>query len=217
MERLDAEPSAALCHSLSKIVDDDFNCLETYDPSAIGTDHPRASARFGGRLRARRCIEIFGLIRSSALKNSRLFQTFVGADRAVLAELAVEGRFLTVPEYLFLNGHHPNRSTRRGARPLDRFSFYGPVKRGTKSYPIWSLYGAYLDIIKRKMPKFSDRLRCYAHMFSALFVRSNWLRLAIEPTWTYFPWIVDVAVRIRNALHFTEHKLVKANSSKTRH
>jgi len=209
VERLEAEPDAVLCHTLSKVVDEDLTCIEIYDPGKIDTASPRATARFGARLRCRRCIEIFGVIRRSALLNIKLFKSFVGADRAVLAELAIEGRFLSVPEYLFLNGDHGDRSTSLGRRPLDRLEFYAPVGKETKSRPIWSLYAAYFDIVKCKVPKFPGRVRCYYHMFVALFCRFNLLRLVVEQIWVFFPGIVDVVTLLRRALFAPKRALVR--------
>lgn len=210
VQALDANPDAALCHTLTKVVDDDLNCLATYDPSGLKTDHPSAPARFGARVRARRCIEIFGLMRTSALRNVTLFQSFVGADRALLAELAVEGRFLTIEEFLFFNGENPNRSTRLGLRPLERFSFYAPVKAGTRSYPVRSLYRAYLDIVGRKFPRPADRLRCYGHLVLGLLVRYNLARLVVlEPLGSMTPWLYDFATTVRRVFRWTGYRNVR--------
>ncbi|MBN1237106.1 MAG: glycosyltransferase family 2 protein [Gammaproteobacteria bacterium] len=195
IEILDANPDVVLCHSLSSIVDRDMNRLGIYDPGSTGTDHPRASVRFGARLRGGPCFEVFGIIRSSALRTVKPLQPFVGCDRALLAELAAAGRFATVREHLFFNGEHPQRSTRVGLRPLERLEFYVPIRRGTRSYPIRSLFGAYADIVRRRFPARADRIRCYGHMTRALFVRFNILRIMIEPLGSLMPWLYDVMKR----------------------
>ena len=86
---------------------------EIYDHSAFGTGRPRQSDRLAARLRARRCTEVFGVIRRDALHGTALIADHVGADRTLLIELALRGRFLGVPEILFVNRDHPERFTRR--------------------------------------------------------------------------------------------------------
>jgi glycosyltransferase involved in cell wall biosynthesis len=208
IEVLDANPDVVLCHSLSKVVDDNLNCLAVYDPSVLATDKPKATRRFGARLRGGRCIEVFGVIRSSALRSVRPFLPFVGCDRALLAELAVEGRFATVQEYLFLNGEHPQRSTQLGLRQLQRLGFY-PVKNGAKMHPVRSLFRAYGDIVRRKFPSRVDRIRCYGHMTRALFVRFNILRLMVEPLGSITPWLYDAVKERRRALGWTGYRNVR--------
>ena len=207
---LDAKPDVVLCHCISKVVDDDLNYLAIYDPSVLGTDHPEAIARFGARLRAGRCIEVWGVIRSSALRNIRLFQPFVGCDRPLLAELAIEGRFATVEEALFVNGENPYRSSQLGLRPLERLAFYLPVRRRTKSHPIRSLFVAYEDIVRRKFSSRRDRIRCYGYVARALFTRFNMLRLIVEPLWPAVPKLYDAATELRRTLGWTGYRNERA-------
>ena len=227
VEKLDADPRVVLCHSLSKVVDDDMRVLAVYDPSQIATDSDSATTRFGARIKARRCIEIFGLMRHDAVARIRYagaspppnpndpnafapFRRFVGADRPVLAELAIDGRFACVPEFLFYNGEHGARSTALGKSPLDRLEFYRPVKKGDRSFPIWSLFGAYIEIAHRRFPSFGDRLRCYWHIFGALFRRFNILRMILELVNAVAPGLAPLITRgvtsVRRMLGMTGYR-----------
>jgi glycosyltransferase involved in cell wall biosynthesis len=49
----------------------------------------------------------FGLIRSAVLERTRLLQVYTGADRVLLVELCLRGRFRRVPEALFAFRDHP--------------------------------------------------------------------------------------------------------------
>lgn len=205
---LEAQPDVVLCHSLSKIVDlaplgqgegaaRDLPVLQRYDPGRLATDADQASARFGARIKGGRCTELYGLIRLDALRRVNRrgraslrsdeeteevapFQPFVGADRAVLAELAIDGKFACVDEYLFYNGDHVARGSASGRSPLERLAFYRPLKGASRSLPICSLFAAYLNMVGRRIPSWGQRLRCYRHMFSALFKRMNHVRLMFE-------------------------------------
>jgi hypothetical protein len=58
---------------------------------------------------------MFAVIRREALRQTRLLPNFAGSDRAMLAELALLGRFRSVPERLFSSSAFtpadPERST----------------------------------------------------------------------------------------------------------
>lgn len=208
VQLLDRQPDAVLCHCLCKIVHladrgageihaETLPVLERYDPGRKRTGADRLSVRFGARITGGRCTELFGVIRREALgrvnrtgaqgrpregqfTDAAPFQPFVGADRALLAELAIEGRFACVGEYLFYNGHHSGRGSARGRSPLERLAFYRPVRQGSRSFPIRSLFAAYIDMVRRRVPAGGERLRCYGHMVRALFTRMNAARLMFE-------------------------------------
>ncbi|MDX1539774.1 MAG: glycosyltransferase family 2 protein [Geminicoccaceae bacterium] len=213
VEALDADASLALCHSRAKVVDEHMTVIGLYDPGALKTDSPSASTRFGARITGRTCIEIFGLMRTRMIRNNPRgpFQSFVGADRAVLAELAVDGRFACVPEYLFLNGEHLGRSTSPKG-PLDRLSFYTPVRKGARSFPIWSLFGAYADIVHRRFTSFGDRCRCYGHMGRALFTRFNIVKMMLEPLSAFVPGVYQAAAGAQRALGLDGYRNVRRSS-----
>ena len=200
---LETRPEVVLCHSLCKIVDltpldhgevavQDLPVLLRHDPSKVATDADEATSRFGARIKGGRCAELFGLVRLDALRRvnregrseennvSAPFQPFVGADRAVLAELTIDGKFAFVGEYLFYNGDHPGRGSASGRSPVERLAFYRPLNEGKRSLPICSLFGAYLDIVRRRIPSRRQRLWCYGHVFTALSKRLNILRLMFE-------------------------------------
>ncbi len=205
---LEAQRETVLCHSLCKIVDfkpleqgeiagKDLPVLERYDPGRYRTNAGRATTRFGARIKVRHCAELYGLIRRDALGRVNHagraplqlgeeqsvvapFQPIVSADRAILAELAIEGKFVCVPEYLFYLGFHSARGTARSLYTLERLAFYRPVRKGNKSLPLWLLFAVYLDIVHRRFPARGERLRCYGHMLATLFVRSNMVRLMFE-------------------------------------
>jgi glycosyltransferase involved in cell wall biosynthesis len=205
---LETRRDVVLCHALCKIVDltpldqgeaaeKDLPVLFTYDPGRLATDAEQATSRFGSRIKGGRCTELYGLIRLEALRRVNRegrklrpnddeggeftpFQPFVGADRAVLAELTLDGKFARVDEYLFYNGNHAGRGSASGRSAAERLAFYRSLKEGRRSFPICSLFGAYFDMVRRRVPSRVQRLRCYGHMFAALFRRLNLIRLSFE-------------------------------------
>ena len=53
---------------------------------------------------------MFGVVRREILQQTSLLPNFAGSDRAMLAELALLGRFRSVPERLFLERFHAGGS-----------------------------------------------------------------------------------------------------------
>ena len=140
---LEADPDAVLCQSVLEIVDRGSGEREVYDHTAFGTDLPRQSDRLAARLRARRCTEVFGVIRRDALLGTALIADHVGADRTLLLELALRGRFVGVPEVLFLNRDHPERFTRRNKTLRAQAGWYGPAGPERRVLRTWTLYVMY--------------------------------------------------------------------------
>jgi len=64
---------------------------------------------------------MFGVIRREALLQTRLLQNFAGSDRAMLAELALLGRFKSVPHRLFLKRFHAGVSWALDQKELKGF------------------------------------------------------------------------------------------------
>jgi glycosyltransferase involved in cell wall biosynthesis len=135
---LDDDPTAVLAHSATAFIGEDgepflFDAgFGTYvdpktgarqrpDSPAIG-DNPNAVERFWQVLsRARWGIHMFGVIRREALRRTRLLPNFAGSDRAMLAELALLGRFRAVPERLFFKRFHAGVSWSLDQRELKSF------------------------------------------------------------------------------------------------
>src|SRR5229473_8720370 len=53
---------------------------------------------------------LLGVIRAAALRRTRLFAAYYAADRGLLIELALYGRFEEIPELLFFKREHPRNS-----------------------------------------------------------------------------------------------------------
>ena len=58
------------------------------------------------------CEDFFGLYRRAALVGSGLHENYSGSDRVLLAEMALRGPWVSVPEPLFLHREHEGRYTR---------------------------------------------------------------------------------------------------------
>jgi glycosyltransferase involved in cell wall biosynthesis len=124
---LDTNPDVVLAHSATAFIDEKgatfpydavTSCyVDPYTGAHQRPDHPSIAnsgspaVRFWQVLtRARWGSHMFGLMRREALSQTQLILNFAGSDRAMLAELALLGRFQAIPEILFKKRFHEDVS-----------------------------------------------------------------------------------------------------------
>jgi glycosyltransferase involved in cell wall biosynthesis len=204
---LEANPEAVLCQSLVQVVDRHNRVSEIYDHTAFGTDRHRQSDRLAARLRARRCVEIFGVVRRHALDGTALIADHVGADRTLLLELALRGRFVGVPEALFVNRDHPDRFTRQRKSLHAQAAWYAPAKPKPRVLRTWILYATCMRLVRAYVTDPAERRRCYLHIARSLGHHRRWFRLAMEPVEAlepraaaFEPWLFGRAAALRCAI-----------------
>jgi glycosyltransferase involved in cell wall biosynthesis len=204
---LEAAPDAVLCQSLVRVVDQHGSARELYDHAEFGTEASRQSDRLAARLRARRCMDVFGLIRTDALRGTALIADHVGADRTLLIELALKGRFVGVPEVLFLNRDHSGRFTRRVLSLRAQAEWYAPGGARRRALRTWTLYATCLRLVGAYVADPIERRRCLLHMVRSLRHHRRWLRLFLEPlealdprAAALEPWLVRAGAALTHAV-----------------
>ena len=111
----------AFDHENGCFIDPKTGIPQKADGPAIG-DSAVAVERFWQVLaQARWGTLMFGVIRHQILQQTRLMPNFSGSDRALLAELALLGRFQSSQECLFLKRFHANASWALNQRELKSF------------------------------------------------------------------------------------------------
>jgi glycosyltransferase involved in cell wall biosynthesis len=198
---LDADPDAILCQSVVKIVDDENRVLEVCRPVGPGADSPRPSVRLAARLRQKRCLDVFGVIRADAMRGSALRSDHIGADRTFLSELALHGRFVLVDQPLLINREHPRRATRisrtRGRGEL--IAWFDPSAAGRPEFSTWIAYATHVALIREHVRAPSERLRCYAHLLGSLRWRWSWVLLLLEPLMALDPRVLSLAKSVKSS------------------
>src|SRR4051794_4114209 len=106
VEALDADASAVLAYPRAKFIDESGKYLKDYNVK-LATDASSPQERFDAIVRAphktTHNFEIFGLMRRSATDLIPPQGGFAATDRVFLARLALYGKFVEVPEVLFLS------------------------------------------------------------------------------------------------------------------
>src|SRR5690606_6497740 len=109
-----------------------------------------------------------------ALAGTAMMAPFAGCDRALLAELALRGKFVLLDEVLFLNRDHPKRFTRSVWRDYEKErKFYAPLAQDKTLPPSLCVFKAYFSAIDKYVPDFSERVRCYSAVLRAMTVDYN--------------------------------------------
>lgn len=194
---LDANPDAVLCHSRTRIIGDRG---ETFAVHLAGLDAPRPSDRFAAViLKPHWCVEIFGVIRTSALLRTQLMSGYFGGDKTLLAELALLGRFLHVPEPLFINRDHPGRSLR--AVPFDKRQEFHDTGHARRRVTHWALYTDYWRAVRRHLPAGAEKTRCYGHLVRWWSCNLHVARLLLDVVYAFVPGVAAPMYRLRELYH----------------
>ncbi|MDE2261224.1 MAG: glycosyltransferase family 2 protein [Gammaproteobacteria bacterium] len=160
---LEERPDVVLCNTVISYIDSGGAQLGLYDTRLSGADAFPPSGRFAWMvLRSHTCVDFFGLIRRQTLRHSLLHSSFHGADRALLAQLALRGRMVQLPAPLLAIREHPNRYTRAQRRSADRAAWHDSAQGAQPSFPTWRLYSEYVRMVRRESLSPTERSRCYA-------------------------------------------------------
>lgn len=114
VEELRRRSDVVLCGTRAKLFSEDLGSAEAYDDNNMNLLDESPSARFA-RLYAVIGLNniMYGVIRREALERTRLHRPYYQSDVVLLAELALMGKFVELPEYLFFR-----RMTRQTATQL---------------------------------------------------------------------------------------------------
>ena len=128
VEALDSDPSAVICCPRGVLIDEagqqiriekragvycytsssgECHRIRPYDrPRRL--DSEAVHERFGDLVRHTNwCLEIYGLVRTAALRRTSLHGPYHGTDKRILAELSLMGRFKLLPEVMLYYRQHP--------------------------------------------------------------------------------------------------------------
>lgn len=166
---LDAAPEAVLCMVGITEIDAQDRPLRTYVNNFPGIGSASPARRFGAVIHTRhQCEDFFGLFRRDALVGSELHGAYSGSDRVLLAEMALRGPWVCVPDALFLHREHAGRYT-RAILLKDRKEAAlwqdpsQPARASTQPFNML-VYRRYPDLIRRNVRGTAARAACYAEL-----------------------------------------------------
>lgn len=173
---LDQDASVVLCYARTRAIDEQGNLIKEY-PAKPGGASPKPHVRFHEFVCIPHpCVAVFGLVRASALRRTPLIGRFASADRPLLGELSLLGRFQEIPEFLFSYRHHPQQSWKAYPTRQAVQAWYDPARAKKLTFPHWRLLREYLRSITGAPLHRHERALCYLHMCH--WVRRHWRKLA---------------------------------------
>lgn len=176
VEALDRDSSVVLCYARTRAIDEMGRALRDYDAKPrLGSVKPH--------VRFHECIcvfhpqiAVFGVMRANALRRTPLIGGYAAADRPLLGELSLLGRFHEIPEYLFFYRNHPQQSWRAHPTSHSRGSWFDPARAGGVAFPYWRLLREHYMSIRRA--PLSRRERTWCYLVLGWWIRRRWRYLA---------------------------------------
>ncbi|MEW6743246.1 MAG: glycosyltransferase family 2 protein [Planctomycetota bacterium] len=173
---LDARPDVVLAYPKTRIIDAGGRPITDYEDN-MHLDHASPVWRFGRVVRRlREANAIFGVMRTEALRRTRLIGPFASSDLVLLGELALLGRFFEVPERLFLRRDHARGSMRAYADMEQRDAWFDPARQGKPGFPAWRIPREYARAVRRSGLGRLQRTGCYLQL--VWWVRHKWKEMA---------------------------------------
>jgi glycosyltransferase involved in cell wall biosynthesis len=167
-------PSTILVFSKAAIIDE-TGCVTGLSRDTINSSTNRAFVRLGSLIfNAHFAHPLWGLIRSDALRRTRLIGNFE-ADHILLAELALLGKCIEIPEVFYWERRHAGCATNANRTPQELLAWHNPNRKHRINF---LPHGLQRDIEYFKaighIPLFKkDRLLCYAAVL-------------VAPVWRWF-------------------------------
>lgn len=136
VEALESNPGAVLAYPKTIIINEKGERLREYDDRLhLVAEHP--SDRFWQLCRSLyECNAVFGVIRRDVLKRTPLLGPYIGSDNCLLSEMCLYGKFIEIPEFLFLRREHPSAYSCSKTTP-QKLEFHDPRMKEQIALPNW--------------------------------------------------------------------------------
>jgi glycosyltransferase involved in cell wall biosynthesis len=177
IDALDKYPDVVLVHSWTAMVNDSGVVTKAFK-YPLNTASPRTPERFRSLLFDTGGDDDYGVIRIAALRRTAMKESYHHADRTIIAELALHGRFYQVPDWLYFRRDHDDRAERAHPSMRGRCANMDPFRASRLRHPAVRLYGeyvwAYVSAIRRAPLSAADRRECYRYL-------AQWLASRVRP------------------------------------
>ena len=132
------------------------------DDFGLGMDDP--ADRFRYLLENIKLCNLFnGLVRTDALQRSVLNRSFLGSDVVLLADLALKGKFVLVPQRLWYRRMTPATSSVMKSG-TDRAEFFSGLPTDYEARVAWKTIGSLFEVVLRSDVGASAKMRCFSYL-----------------------------------------------------
>ena len=167
VDALDKHPDVVLAHSWTARVDASGTVTKAFE-YPLNTASPRAPERFRSLLFVSGGDDDYGVMRTEVLRRTAMKESYHHADRTIIAELSLYGRFYQVPDWLYFRRDHADRAERACPTMRSRCANMDPRRADRLRHPAVRLYGeylwAYVTAIHRAPLPAAERRECYRHL-----------------------------------------------------
>jgi glycosyltransferase involved in cell wall biosynthesis len=175
---LEQNQDVVLCYSKSIEIDEHGRPLERKEQIVVA-DASYPHQRFRALIRMdHNCETMFGVIRADVLERTSIHGDFPDSDRCMLAEVALYGKFLELPDRLFLHRKHAQQMTRQFPSRQQRMAQLNPDRRLQIVFPHFRQFREYILAIRRAPLRWRERARCYLQMLR--WIGDNAPRLVLD-------------------------------------
>ncbi len=174
---LDADPSVVLAYPQTAFVDGDGNPLDLTDPGwHLVSDDPSDRLLFA--ILAGSWVNVsLGVIRTDALRRTRLLPRYAGGDYRMMAELSLLGKFVEIPERLFVRRIHKGASVGNVGNAGWLRTYMSGSRPGVRA-PYWRLCRDHAGIVMRAPIPFTRKVVLLTWLGRTM--RRQWRRLFRE-------------------------------------
>ncbi len=175
---LEQDPRVMLCYPKARIIDQSGEVIGDFRD--LGNSNiAKPAQRFRQLLYGlRECTPIFGVIRSTILRQTPKIGSYISSDKNLILEISLHGHVYEVPEFLFFRRDHAKASTRAhhdhagNRKTADLSAWYDPALAHRRVRP-WSR--KITELVKAGL-RAPVSLRCKAHLMAILTRYAFWKR-----------------------------------------
>lgn len=167
VEVLERDRTPVLVHSWDAVIDEQGRVVHS-EPYKLETNDARPSVRLRSLLHAPVGNDMYGVIRTDALRRMDPHGSYHNADRTFIASMSLRGTFAHVPEVLYFRRDHEGRAS-RAPGPRARAAALDPRRRNRWRHPMIRLYLeyalGYVTAIRHADLSPSEIARCFKELF----------------------------------------------------
>jgi glycosyltransferase involved in cell wall biosynthesis len=195
---LEAHPDCVACNTPFAVIDEGGRMLKLSEVE-LHADQESVHERYYALLNNTKCYDFFSVIRKSALDllPQPLLGAYAHADGVLLARLGMIGRIHHLPQALYFNRDHKDRSGNKYKTYREYTYFLDPAQRGRIVFPRWRMAREFFRTAGMFPMSTAERLRCY-------WLTARWCMWY----WTSLAWnLADAAGMILRGEAFTNRSL----------
>ncbi|EAW35319.1 glycosyltransferase family 2 protein [Lyngbya sp. PCC 8106] len=163
VELLDRDSKLAVAHCLSYKINDQGEIYGTHD-NDLPLNSSRPSERFWRVLWANHFTDIFGVMRTDLLTQTKLHGSYVGSDRNLMAEILLLGDMGYVKQRLFLHRVHKASYMGKLKDNASRLAWFDPKVKISTRLVGYVKFKEYLDAITHLPLPLNERIACMTNL-----------------------------------------------------